>query len=113
MNKKKRRMVRQGDVLVLGANGAKPGAPIPRDRGRAVLADGELTGHQHAISSAEADLFAVTALREALPGDMVLKAKKRVQLRHEEHSTIVITPGTHIVRRQREYRWGSSRRVAD
>ncbi|OGT54434.1 MAG: hypothetical protein A3E01_02990 [Gammaproteobacteria bacterium RIFCSPHIGHO2_12_FULL_63_22] len=51
-------MYRQGDVLIVPAKAIPKGVePISRDKGRVVLAYGEVTGHAHAIKSEKAALF--------------------------------------------------------
>src|SRR5574337_284962 len=104
-----RLIMRQGDVLLvkttrrLSANAT----PIARRRGRLVLAEGEATGHAHAIDETMAELF------EERGGQLYLQASARVALRHEEHGTIEIPPGTYRVIHQHEYSPEAVRRVAD
>jgi hypothetical protein len=93
---------RQGDVLIMGVDDGRDDlrerSPEPRDEGRIVLAYGEVTGHAHAIADTHATLW-------RLAGDdrLLTVTGAEVALRHEEHDTIVIPPGTYLVRRQREY----------
>lgn len=93
---------RQGDVLLI-AVAAVPGraVPVPRDQGEVVLAYGEVTGHRHAIAEPHAELL-------ALPDQEIERRFLRIVgdkalLRHEEHDTITLPPGTYQVVRQREY----------
>jgi hypothetical protein len=93
---------RQGDVLLI-AVAAIPGraVPVPRDQGEVVLAYGEVTGHRHAIADPHAELL-------ALPDQEIERRFLRIVgdkalLRHEEHDTITLRPGTYQVVRQREY----------
>jgi hypothetical protein len=93
---------RQGDVLLI-AVAAIPGraVPVPRDQGEVVLAYGEVTGHRHAIAGPHAELL-------ALPDQEIERRFLRIVgdkalLRHEEHDTITLPPGTYQVVRQREY----------
>ena len=75
--------VRQGDVLLVPVDEVPEGArPLARTRGRVVLAEGEVTGHAHAIRSAAATL---------------------VTLDHEEHAAIEVAPGAYRVVIQREF----------
>lgn len=114
--------VRQGDVLITRVeDGAKVGKPVARDRGRIVLAYGEVTGHAHAIAHREAELFELAEDRSK-EGDGVwaraarilrVYAKAGVELRHEEHAHIHLPPGDYRVTRQREYAPGELRMVAD
>lgn len=119
---------RQGDVLVIERKIKTEGLkPVPREGGKVVLAHGEVTGHTHALSSRGAHLFAmeseritgqdaaqiIARLGGGLIPDRALSLDKPAELRHEEHSTIKLPAGTHIVRIQREYAPGSLRSVAD
>lgn len=120
--KKTKRMWRQGDVLIWAVGevpridgGAKAGAELPREGGRVVLAHGELTGHAHAIADKAARLREQTNADEvALAlGQRILTARGGVDLTHEEHGTIRLPRGTHVVRGQREYSPEELRRVVD
>lgn len=52
------KLYRQGDVLIMRVEGkCVPGAEVKRDKGRVVLAYGEVTGHAHAIRSRAATLY--------------------------------------------------------
>jgi hypothetical protein len=104
---KNREQFRQGDVLIARVKAIPKGAkPVKRDRGRVVLAYGEVTGHAHAIVEPEALLFDDK-------GDLYLEADGTVTLRHEEHAPITIEPGVYKVTRQREYSPEEIRNVAD
>jgi hypothetical protein len=70
---------------------------IPRDHGRIILAEGEATGHAHAVDSPEA------ALLELAEGERYLRVDAPCDLVHEEHAAIVLDPGLYRVIRQREY----------
>lgn len=98
---------RQGDVFIERVR-ARPKAakPVARDRGRVVLAYGEVTGHAHAILEPEALLFDAG-------GELYLQADGTVTLRHEEHAPITLEKGTYRVTRQREYSPEEIRNVAD
>ena len=92
-------MFRQGDVLIKridNPNPARIGKPISRDKGRIVLAYGEVTGHTHAIANRGAEAF--------MFGDnMLLRTTNPVVVRHEEHDPIVLESGDYEVIRQREF----------
>ena len=99
---------RQGDVFIERVDALPTTTtPKPRDRGRVVLAYGEVTGHAHAIDSALAELF------EEQDGTLYLRASGAVDLVHEEHSTIALAPGVYRITHQREYSPEAIRRVAD
>lgn len=102
--------VRQGDVFVESCE--KPAErdlkPVDLDKGRVILAYGEVTGHAHAISGRHAKLFDVRGWV-----DRLLVVTKATALMHEEHSRIKLPPGTYRVKRQREYSPEEIRNVAD
>lgn len=106
------RLVRQGDILIIPTSEPRPDGLTsqPRDAaGRLVLAEGEITGHAHAIADPDAELFG---------GDLedrflTVLADGGVTLRHEEHAPIHLPLGDYVVRRQREWTAGDVRRVAD
>ncbi len=89
--------VRQGDVLLVPVAAVPADAhPVRRMSGRAVLAEGEATGHAHAIRSSAATLLVSGA-------DRYLRVAAPVTLDHEEHAAIDVVPGTYRVVIQREY----------
>ncbi len=95
---------RQGDVLVTRIEEFPAGLePVDRDRGRIVLAYGEVTGHAHAIADRAAELFSAADMSEMEGRFLLVEAEEGVVLAHEEHSTLVIPPGMYRVQRQREY----------
>jgi hypothetical protein len=98
---------RQGDVLLCAIDPAELPADavrVPRERGRLVLAEGEVTGHAHAVDAPSALL-----LREPRPAPgapeprrfLVLDAP--ADLGHEEHAAIALPIGVYEVVIQREY----------
>jgi hypothetical protein len=113
-NKKQQPHFRQGDVFIRrigdSAKIPKDFEPVKQDKGRVVLAYGEVTGHAHALKGTDAKLW-----RKA--GD-VTKAflevtKKETVLKHEEHAPITLEEGFYEVVRQREYTPEEIRMVAD
>ena len=89
-------MFRQGDVLLVAVDTLPEQAqPEPR-RGRIVLAEGEVTGHAHAVEERDARTF-------THDGQRYLLAKSKAQLIHEEHAPIAVPPGAYRVVIQREY----------
>jgi hypothetical protein len=107
---------RQGDVLIQRLDGAvKPGVAVPRDKGRVVLAYGELTGHAHAIGSRYAKLFRLldAPIADTTDADRLLRVTRTVSLDHEEHSSIRLPPGDYLIRHQREYQRAAMRTVQD
>jgi hypothetical protein len=96
-------LIRQGDVLLVPVTTIPAGAiQVARDAGRVILAYGEVTGHAHAIVHPD-----VTLVSDEQAGElrmwMQVTAPEPVELRHDEHDTLLIPPGTYRVIRQREY----------
>lgn len=90
--------VRQGDVLLVPVTSIPAAvSEVPRDRGRVILAYGEVTGHAHAIAAPEATLL-TTADNERF-----LRLVGAVDLVHEEHATIAVAPGQYRVVIHREW----------
>jgi len=127
----------QGDILLIRRPDAATGAPVqatstqaegaPRGsaKGEAtrrdgidpiILAEGEVTGHHHALYGG-ATLFRDDALARAVPSDLYIGSLAisggAANLTHPEHDTILLPPGSYEVRRQREYHAGEARRVQD
>jgi hypothetical protein len=102
---------RQGDVFIRKVQAREIPADFSKeklDKGRVVLAYGEVTGHAHAIHDSAA------LWRKA--GDVafgLLEVTKKTTLRHEEHAPIQLDPGMYEVVRQREYTPEEIRFVAD
>ena len=92
-------LIRQGDVLLIPTSPPTNHTPVKRDQGRVILAYGEATGHAHAIHHPNCDLVTTDAADELF----LLVYGDDVDLVHQEHSTLTITPGSYRVVRQREY----------
>lgn len=116
-----RGLMRQGDVLLVPTSDDAPnGQGVEREGGRLVLAEGEATGHAHAIRASHARL-----LRDVRPTGIVHRRHgarveqrlvlvvedKPALLEHEEHGPIMVAPGVYEVRRQREYAPGGRLQV--
>ena len=103
---------RQGDVLIERVDAIPAGAALrERDKGRVILAYGEVTGHAHAIDDSVEAPTAV--LLDSVDGLAFLKVDALSRLVHEEHSTIELAPGNYRITTQREYEPEGWRRVAD
>ena len=89
-------MYRQGDVLLVAVDAIPEAAEQQPRRGRLILAEGEATGHAHAIAELDAREFRVGDERFVL-------VRSAAQLIHEEHATIELEPGAYRVVIQREY----------
>jgi hypothetical protein len=102
-------MVRQGDVLLVPVT-AVPGDLKPEQgqpRGRAVLAEGEQTGHRHAVIAPGARVLVDP------DGNRYLRLRAAAVLSHQEHDPIMLQPGLYRITRQREYQPEAPRWVAD
>ena len=97
---------RQGDVFIQQSAIPKDAKPVTVKR--IVLADGEVTGHQHAIV---ADPTICTAYEK--DGKIYLHIESPVDLVHEEHAPITLPPGDYVSYIQREYDSLGTRRVED
>lgn len=104
------KMYRQDDVLLIAVGHIDNTAPQKRDdRGRIVLAYGELTGHAHAIHDVEATLYGTDLENRFLE----VLAQGGVALSHEEHAPILLPHGAYRVVRQREWTPEGQRWIAD
>ena len=87
--------IRHGDVIL------HPIDPIPVNVLKKIpggaLAQGTATGHSHTLANPD------SATLYALPIGRLLVVKKRVGLKHEEHKTIMLSPGFYRVNIKRQY----------
>ena len=99
---------RQGDVLLMAVKAIPKKAQqvAPDERGRVVLAYGEVTGHAHALDSRE-------VVEWTAEGERFIQSALGAMLKHEEHSTIALPAGTYKVIQQKEYSPEGLRNVAD
>ena len=88
--------VRQGDVLLISVRAVPKKAKVQPRHGRLVIAEGEATGHTHAITEHDVREFRVGDERYVL-------VRSAAQLIHEEHATIDLPAGAYRVVIQREY----------
>ena len=102
---------RQGDVLLVAVATIPEEAKdrVSRVGNRLVLAEGEATGHAHAVKSREAVLFRDPELNRVF----LQVTGQGVALEHDEHSPVALAPGAYEVVRQVEYSPEEIRRVAD
>ena len=102
---------RQGDIAIIPVQRKRlfKGKRIAADKGRIILAYGEVTGHAHALPTDDVELY-----ETADTADRLLRVRSRVTtLSHEEHAAITLPKGDYIVRYQREYTPAEIRRVLD
>lgn len=108
----------QGDILIERVTDIQPSGTIlpPTLEGETVLAEGELTGHRHAIREA-VTMFRDDGLARDIPSGLYVGHVRvegpAARLEHNEHDAIVLPRGTYRVRRQRELEPRDARVVAD
>ena len=101
--------IQHGDVLLRGIDKLPRGATlVERKGGRLILAEGEATGHHHAVAEKAATLWEIK-------GELYLEALEPVTITHEEHKTLPIPAGIYQIGRVREYDYFSEmeRQVRD
>lgn len=90
--------VRQGDVVLDPCQEPEGLVPIDSQGDRIVLAEGEETGHLHAVPAADARLYATRN------GERYLRVVRPTVFTHDEHRPpIELMPGIYRVVRDREY----------
>ena len=111
-------MYAQGDLLIERVKDVEPSGTMvaPDATGALVLAEGELTGHRHAIFECAA-MFRDDALAREVPAGLYIGHVKveggPVTIMHQEHAPIALGEGTYRVRRQRELEPRDAAIVAD
>ena len=109
---------RQGDVGVVQITELPEGLEFKSQRS-AILAEGEVTGHFHVVTCGEQKPGGKTDGTEfplevaEKDGTMYLRIAEPLPLKHAEHATITLEPGTYKVQRQREYHPEAPRQVLD
>lgn len=102
---------RQGDVLIERID--KPtGVELKPVKGPVILAEGEATGHHHAIAEFRGIRMAGT-MNPAIGQEMILSIPAPIEVTHQEHAPIQLPKGTYRMTRQREYSPRAVRNVAD
>jgi hypothetical protein len=108
----------QGDLLIERVADAPPSGTVlaPSSDGVTVLAEGETTGHRHAILD-RVTMYRDDSLARDIPAGLyvghIQVVSPLAQLTHDEHAPISLAKGTYRVRRQRELEPQDARIVAD
>jgi hypothetical protein len=111
-------MYAQGDLLIERVDDVEPTGTIiaPDTAGALVLAEGELSGHRHAIFE-RATMFRDDALARDIPSELYIGHVKvaggLAVVQHHEHAPITLREGTYRVRRQRELEPNDAMIIAD
>ena len=99
-------MIRQGDVLLIEVNSIPENAKAARrDKGRLVLAYGEITGHAHVVDAPPEE---ATLLTDA-DNRRFLRLMANATLVHEEHAAVLLPAGNYQQIRQQE--WDESKEL--
>lgn len=108
----------QGDLLIERVADIMPsGTIVAADSdGFTVLAEGEATGHRHALHD-RVTMFRDDSLARDIPAGLYVGHVRvddaSARLVHDEHQTINLPAGTYRVRRQRELEPKDARVVVD
>jgi hypothetical protein len=111
-------MFAQGDLLLERVADVVPSGSIEEnlDGVAMVLAEGELTGHRHAIRE-PVTLFRDEKLASDMPAGLyighVKVSSEYARVTHDEHAPLTLPRGTYRVRRQRELGPKDARILAD
>lgn len=97
-------MYRQGDLLIVRAEGLVTRGAYAREIVDGVIQEGEATGHAHRLVGGD-------AWNDR--GDTFLVSDGSATLTHDEHDTITLPEGSYRVLRQREFTPEGERRVRD
>lgn len=107
----------QGDLLIERVPDVEPSGHVVQAAGEGyVLAEGEATGHMHAIRN-HSVFFRDDGLARDVPASLyighVRVGGEPARIDHDEHDTIMLGQGTYRVRRQRELDPSEVRVVSD
>lgn len=100
---------RQGDIFFRQVESIHPNARQVQNEGPLILAEGEATGHHHAILKPEN----VTLYRQGKDAVFLRVAEREATVSHPEHAPIVLPMGDYEMIRQREYQPEANRHVFD
>ena len=114
MSESERTQAHQGDIFFKPLSAVPKGYVYDADlskRGRIVLAEGEVTGHFHAIEE-DKDTVVLSPTDKKAIDELILDVRnpEGVTVAHPEHGPIHLAPGLWQVKRQREYEYGSETR---
>jgi hypothetical protein len=107
--------LRQGDVSLIPVDRVPDDASLmPPTDGMYVLAEGEATGHIHALHAARVQMYRRAA-------EVYLLVLAAVELRHGnpaqgwqgDHETLTVPEGTYIANIERDYTPAGARRAVD
>lgn len=88
----------QGDVIIETIE-TMPTGESRMQGGRAVLAEGEATGHAHVVTEVEPGTVDLIER----DGVLYLRTTAPTEVRHDEHAPVSLPAGSYRVRQVREY----------
>jgi len=113
-------LYRQGDVLIERILTIPTSAKKQRQSARIILAHGEVTGHHHALETAdpadwwkEGEISTANQKPTTLAGELFVSLPAGGVVTHQEHSEITLPAGNYRIIRQREYAPEAIHNVAD
>ena len=108
MNKIAKNTAQQGDVLLKRIVSLPTGEQKTIQKGKLVLAEGEVTGHFHGIMEEDSELIQIGE-------QIILKLANQATVTHQEHGPITLEAGLWEVGRVQEFDYLSKmvRPVAD
>lgn len=86
-----------GDLLLKRVDFVKEGCKVTKVK-KAILAEGEHTGHKHMLIS---ESMPITIHEK--DGEVFVKTESETELIHQEHNMITIEPGIYKVEQVKEY----------
>lgn len=103
--KNNNQQIQQGDILLCPISKIPTGCKAIKDKRGVVLAEGEISGHYHAIEKTNGVqlMEAPDRIRYLVVGG----ARKSASLTHQEHKPVSIPPGTYRLGIVREKDWFS------
>ena len=111
---------RQGDVLIESIATIPDEAEKQKPSARIILAQGEVTGHHHALETVEpadwwkeGEISTGNQKPATLAGELFVSLPNGGGVTHQEHAAINLPAGHYRITRQREYAPEALRNVAD
>lgn len=114
LNWKTGKWSRQGDVKIKMIDTLPEGEKKDaKDKGEAVLAYGEVTGHRHRVIEGEVNFFTIGESQNMFSPKFLEVISDKAVVVHEEHTEIPLVKGLYEISIQREYFPEEIRNVAD
>lgn len=97
--------IQHGDCILIPVNELPENTRLaPRDaHNRAIAAEGEVTGHAHALASPDASIYELIDVEDMPQRFLKVEGEASAHISHEEHGTLVVPPGLYEIRIAREW----------